>query len=155
MKHSVQSDTSMKRILAIDYGSKRTGIAVTDTEQIIASGLTTVDTRGIFTFLTDYLIKENLECIVVGDPKNLNNTPAESAVATHEFIKKLKNKHPDITVYLIDERFTSKMAFQAMISGGLKKKDRQNKATIDKVSAAIILQSFMEMKKQGNLPLPV
>lgn len=144
----------MKRILAIDYGSKRTGIAVTDTEQIIASGLITIDTQQIFTFLADYFTKEKVECIVVGDPKNLNNTPAESAIATHEFIKKLKNKYPDITVYMVDERFTSKMAFQAMIEGGLKKKDRQNKATIDKVSAAIILQSFMEMKKQGNLPSP-
>lgn len=145
----------MKRILAIDYGRKRMGIAVTDTEQIIASGLTTIDPHHIFTFLTDYLTKENLECIVVGDPKNLNNTPAESAYAAHEFIKKLKNKFPDITVYLVDERFTSKMAFQAMIAGGLKKKDRKNKATVDKVSAAIILQSFLEMKKGNNLPSPV
>jgi len=145
----------MKRILAIDYGSKRTGIAVTDTEQIIASGLTTVNTQQIFTFLTDYIAREKLESIVVGDPRNLNNTPAESAHATHEFIKKLKNKYPDITVYTVDERFTSKMAFQAMIAGGVKKMDRQNKATIDMVSAAIILQSFMEMKKGGNLPAPV
>jgi putative Holliday junction resolvase len=145
----------MKRIVAIDYGSKRTGIAVTDTEQIIASGLTTINTQQIFTFLADYLLREKVECIVVGDPKNLNNTPAESAYATHEFIKKLKNKYPDIPVYLIDERFTSQMAFQAMIAGGVKKMDRRNKATIDMVSAAIILQSFMEMKKGSNLPAPV
>jgi putative holliday junction resolvase len=145
----------MKRILAIDYGSKRTGIAVTDTEQIIASGLTTVATQQIFTFLTDYLKKENVECIVVGDPKNLNNSPAESAYATHEFIKKLKTRHPEIPIYMIDERFTSKMAFQAMIAGGVKKMDRRNKATVDMVSAAIILQSFMEMKKGNNLPASV
>ena len=145
----------MKRILAIDYGSKRTGIAVTDTEQIIASGLTTIATQQIFTFLADYLKKEPVEYLVVGDPKNLNNTPAESASAIHEFIKKLKNKHPEITVYMVDERFTSKMAFQAMIDGGVKKMDRRNKATVDMVSAAIILQSFMEMKKGNNLPAPV
>jgi len=142
----------MKRILAIDYGSKRTGIAVTDTEQIIASGLTTVDTQQIFTFLADYLAKEKVESIVIGDPKNLDNTPAQSASITYTFVKKLKDKYPDMPVYMIDERFTSKMAFQTMIAGGLKKKDRQNKATIDKVSAAIILQSFMEMKKGGKLP---
>lgn len=145
----------MKRILAIDFGRKRTGIAVTDTEQIIASGLTTIDTEQIFIFLTDYFTKEKVECLVVGDPKNLNNTPAESAVSTHDFIKKLKVKYPDIPIYLVDERFTSKMAFQTMIDGGLKKKDRRNKATIDMVSAAIILQSFMEMKKSNNLPAPI
>lgn len=145
----------MKRILAIDYGSKRTGIAVTDTEQIIASGLTTINTPQIFAFLEEYIKKEKIECIVVGDPKNLDNTPAESAYATYEFIKKLKTKYPDITIYLIDERFTSKMAFQAMIAGGVKKMDRRNKATIDMVSAAIILQSFMEMKKGGNLPASI
>jgi putative holliday junction resolvase len=145
----------MKRILAIDYGNKRTGIAITDTEQIIASGLTTVNTGQIFTFLSDYLSKEKIECIIVGDPKNLDNTPAESAVNTYQFVKTLKNKYPDITIYMIDERFTSKMAFQTMIDGGLKKKDRRNKGTIDMVSAAIILQSFMEMKKGNNLPIPV
>jgi len=142
----------MKRILAIDYGSKRTGIAVTDTEQIIASGLTTINTQQIFTFLSDYFIKEAVECIVVGDPKNLNNSPAESAYSVQEFIKKLKVKYPDMPIYKVDERFTSKMAFQAMIAGGVKKMDRRNKATIDMVSAAIILQSFMEMKKGNNLP---
>ena len=142
----------MKRILAIDYGSKRTGIAVTDTEQIIASGLTTIETQQIFKFLTDYFTKEKVECLVVGDPKNLNNSPAESAYATYEFIKKLKNKYPEMPIYMVDERFTSKMAFQAMIAGGVKKMDRRNKATIDMVSAAIILQSFMEMKKEGRLP---
>jgi len=145
----------MKRILAIDYGSKRTGIAVTDTEQIIASGLTTIETSQIFIFLTNYFTKEKVECLVIGNPKNLDNTPAQSAYGVQEFIKKLKNKYPDMPLYMIDERFTSKMAFQTMIDGGLKKKDRRNKATIDMVSAAIILQSFMEMKKGGNLPVPV
>ncbi|HTB31559.1 MAG TPA: Holliday junction resolvase RuvX [Bacteroidia bacterium] len=145
----------MKRILAIDYGTKRTGIAVTDTEQIIASGLTTIQTQQIFIFLNEYLTKEKVECIVVGDPKNLNNTPAQSAAAIHEFVKKLKNKQPEVPIFMIDERFTSKMAFQTMIDGGLKKKDRRNKGTVDMVSAAIILQSFMEMKKGGNLPAPM
>ena len=145
----------MKRILAVDYGSKRTGIAVTDTEQIIASGLTTIETSQIFIFLTNYFTKEKVECLVIGNPKNLDNTPAQSAYGVQEFIKKLKNKYPDMPLYMIDERFTSKMAFQTMIDGGLKKKDRRNKATIDMVSAAIILQSFMEMKKGGNLPVPV
>ncbi len=142
----------MKRILAIDYGTKRTGIAVTDTEQIIASGLTTINTPDIFAFLNEYLTKEPPESIVVGDPKNLDNTPAESSAATYQFIKTLKKKCPDIPIYLVDERFTSKMAFQSMIDGGLKKKDRRNKATIDMVSAALILQTFMEMKKSGRLP---
>jgi len=144
-----------KRILAIDYGSKRTGIAVTDTEQIIASGLTTIETPQVLTFLANYFAKEEVECVVVGNPKNLDNTPAQSAAGVQEFIKRLKNKHPDMPLYMVDERFTSKMAFQAMIDGGLKKKDRRNKATIDMVSAAIILQSFMEIKKGGNLPAPV
>jgi putative holliday junction resolvase len=144
-----------KRILAIDYGSKRTGIAITDTEQIIASGLITIETSQVFIFLTNYFTKEDVECVVIGDPKNLDNTPAESAAGVREFIRRLKNKHPDMLLYMVDERFTSKMAFQTMIDGGLKKKDRRNKATVDMVSAAIILQSFMEMKKGGNLPAPV
>ena len=145
----------MKRILAIDYGTKRTGIAVTDTEQIIASGLTTINTQEIFKFLNDYLTKEKIECIVVGEPKNLDNTPSESAAGINDFIKKLKLKQPDLLIYRVDERFTSKMAFQAMIAGGVKKMDRRNKGTIDMVSAAIILQSFMEMKKGSNLPKPI
>ncbi|HTA27920.1 MAG TPA: Holliday junction resolvase RuvX [Bacteroidia bacterium] len=145
----------MKRILAIDYGTKRTGIAVTDTAQIIASGLTTISTQEIFKFINDYLTKEKVECIVVGEPKNLNNTPSEIAAAINDFIKKLKIKHPEMLIYRVDERFTSKMAFQAMIAGGVKKMDRRNKATVDMVSAAIILQSFMEMKKGGNLPTPL
>ncbi len=145
----------MKRILAIDYGTKRAGIAVTDTAQIIASGLTTISTQDIFKFINDYLTKEKVECIVVGEPKNLDNTPSESAASINDFIKKLKIKQPDMPVYRVDERFTSKMAFQAMIAGGVKKMDRRNKGTIDMVSAAIILQSFMEMKKGGNLPVPV
>ena len=145
----------MKRILAIDYGTKRTGIAVTDTEQIIASGLTTINTQEIYKFLNDYLTKEKVECIVVGEPKNMDNTPSESAAAINDFVKKLKIKQPDLLIYRIDERFTSKMAFQAMIAGGVKKMDRRNKGTIDMVSAAIILQSFMEMKKGGNLPAPL
>jgi len=140
------------RILAIDYGSVRTGIAVTDPQQIIATGLTTVPTREIFTFLANYMAKEKVESIVVGEPKHMDNTPAQSAESTGKFIEQLCSKLPGMPVYRVDERLTSRMAFQSMIDGGLKKKDRQNKATIDMVSAALILQTFMEMKKEGNLP---
>jgi putative Holliday junction resolvase len=140
------------RILAIDYGSVRTGIAVTDPEQIISTGLTTVSTPTLLDFLADYLKKEKVEGIVVGEPKHLDNTPAQSAEIVEKFINQLYAKFPGMPVYRVDERFTSRMAFQSMIDGGLKKKDRRNKATIDMVSATLILQSFMEMKKDGRLP---
>ncbi len=137
----------MSRILAFDYGKKRTGIAVTDPLQIIASGLTTVDTKSIFTFIADYLEKEEVECFVVGFPTLYDNTkPAHSLPIIEKFIEKLKKKYPDIPVELEDEHFTSKMAFQAMIDGGLKKKQRQNKAMIDKISASIILRSYLDRK---------
>jgi putative Holliday junction resolvase len=142
----------MARILAVDYGSVRVGVAVTDTSQIIATGLPTVPSKEIFGFLTAYLAKEQVESIVVGDPKHLDNTPAQSAPATEEFVKKLKELFPTMPIYRIDERLTSRMAFQAMIDGGLKKNQRKDKGTIDKVSATLILQTFMEMKKNGNLP---
>ena len=136
----------MGRILAIDYGRKRVGIAVTDSLKMIANGLTTVSSRDIFNFLTSYIKKENVECFVVGYPKQMNNQPSESIEYINTFIKQLKRKLPDIPVELIDERFTSKMAFQTMINGGLKKKARKNKALIDTISATIILQSFLEKK---------
>lgn len=137
----------MGRILAIDYGRKRVGIAVSDPLKIIANGLTTIHTKDIFTFLEDYFIKEDVETVVLGYPKTLKNEGAESLKFINPFIKKFERIFPEMNLILIDERFTSKMAFDAMIEGGLKKKDRQNKALIDKISATIILQSFMETKK--------
>lgn len=132
------------RILAIDYGRKRVGLAVTDPLKIIANGLDTVHSKDVFSFLNNYLKQEEVEQIVVGYPVTLKNEGAQALEFVNPFVKKLKEKYPEIPVELYDERFTSKMAFQAMIDGGLKKKTRQNKALIDKVSAVIILQSYME-----------
>lgn len=133
----------MPRILAIDYGTKRTGIAVTDDFQIIASGLTTVKTSEIFIFLEKYLSSENVELFLVGEPKQMNNTASESEQYILPFIEKLKNNFPKIPIKRVDERFTSKMAFQTMIDSGLTKKQRQNKALVDEISATIILQSYL------------
>ena len=133
----------MGRIVSIDYGLKRVGIATTDPLKMIASPLETVDTPKIFLFLKKYLEKEEVERFVVGLPKNLNNEATHSTQAVLSFIDKLEEQFK-IPVSKIDERFTSKMAFQTMIDGGLKKKDRQNKSTIDKLSATIILQSYMD-----------
>jgi putative Holliday junction resolvase len=132
------------RILAIDYGQKRVGIAVTDPMQIIANSLTTVDTTKLLEFLTGYFAKEQVETLVVGLPKQMNNAPSQSMPYIEEFVKKFKDKFPQIPVVYVDERFTSKIAVQAMVQGGVKKQDRQNKALIDSVSATIILQSYME-----------
>ena len=134
----------MGRILSIDYGAKRVGIAVTDPLKMIANGLTTVETKDIFSFLKEYLGKEPVECFVVGEPKRLNGEATDSSKMVIDFVEKLKKEFPQVPVNMIDERFTSKMAFQAMIDGGLKKKDRQDKAMVDKVSATIILQSYLE-----------
>lgn len=134
------------RILAIDYGRKRVGIAVTDPLKIIANGLTTVHSKDIFIFLENYLKKEEVEIIVVGYPVNLKNEGSQSLQFINPFIKKMINKFPDIIIDTYDERFTSKMAQAAMIEGGVKKKDRQNKALTDKISAVIILQSYLEFK---------
>lgn len=136
----------MGRILAIDYGTKRVGLAVTDPLQMIANGLDTVHSKDVLAYLKDYLAKETVDCIVVGEPKRLNNEAAQAEEHIAPFVKKLKKEFPDVPVERFDERFTSKMAFQAMIDGGLKKKDRQDKAMVDKVSAVIILQSYMQSK---------
>jgi len=136
----------LARILALDYGTKRTGIAITDDLQIIASGLTTVETKNIFSFLMHYLKTENVELFVVGEPKQMNNTESESEQFIKLFVEKLKTTFPKIPVKRVDERFTSKMAFQSMIDSGLKKKQRQNKALVDEISATIILQSYLEQK---------
>ncbi|MDD6890885.1 MAG: Holliday junction resolvase RuvX [Bacteroidales bacterium] len=137
----------MSRILAIDYGKKRTGIAVTDPLQIIATGLTTVPTHQLMDFLLNYVRQEPVERIVVGHPKQMNNEDSENMRNIVPFVKQLKKRLPDLPVELVDERFTSVLAHQAMIAGGLKKKDRQNKALVDEISATIILQSYLEAKK--------
>lgn len=133
--------------MAIDYGSKRVGIAVTDPYQLIANGLTTVHSKDLIDFLKKYIEKEEVECIVVGEPKRMNNEPSDSARFIEPFVIHLKRTFPTIKVERVDERFTSKMAFQTMIDSGLKKKARQNKALVDEISATIILQSYMERKK--------
>ena len=137
----------MGRILAIDYGKKRVGIAVTDPLQLIANKLTTVATPELFQFLKDYFQKEKVEKIVIGYPLQLNNQPSESVKYINPFLRKFQKLYPEMPVEQVDERFTSKIAFQTMIDAGLKKKDRQNKGTIDAVSATIILQSYMEQQK--------
>ena len=137
----------MSRILAIDYGKKRTGIAVTDILQIIANGLTTVATPDLMDFLLDYVKKEPVERIVVGHPKQMNNEDSENMKRIVPFVNLLKKKLPQIPVEMVDERFTSVLAHQAMLDGGLKKKARQDKALVDEISATIILQSYLESKK--------
>ncbi|MFC4720908.1 Holliday junction resolvase RuvX [Geojedonia litorea] len=136
----------MARILAIDYGTKRSGIAITDELQIIASGLTTVNTIDLISFLQTYLSKESVELFVIGEPKQMNNTASESEISIQEFIKKLRKEIPSIPIERVDERFTSKMAFQTMIDSGLNKSKRKNKALIDEISATIILQSYLQSK---------
>ncbi len=136
----------MARILAIDYGKKRTGIAVTDEFQLIASGLTTVSTNKLFDFLQEYISNEQVELFLVGEPKQMDNSASESEALIIPFIKKLKELFSEIPIQRIDERFTSKMAFQTMIDSGLKKKQRQNKALVDEISATIILQSYLTRK---------
>jgi len=133
----------MGRILAFDFGTKRVGIAATDELQLIASGLTTVETSEIFTFLADFLKKEKVGLFVVGEPKQMNNQPSESEVHIKVFIKELTEKFPEIPIERTDERFTSKMAVQTMVSAGFKKKYRQDKALIDQISATIILQTYL------------
>ena len=134
----------MGRILAIDYGAKRVGMAVTDPLQIIASPLETIHSKDLITFLKSYTEKEAVEAFVVGMPKKLDNTDTNATQLAKGCVTLLRKNFPNISVHLQDERFTSQMAMNAMISGGVKKKDRQNKANIDKVSAAIILQSYLE-----------
>jgi len=137
----------MARLLSIDYGKKRTGIAVSDPLQIIANGLTTVETTGLFDFLANYLQKEEVSCIVVGLPRQMNNEPSENMKRIEPFVNRLRKLYPHIEVEYFDERFSSKMAQQTMIDGGVKKKDRQNKALVDEISATIILQGYMESKR--------
>ncbi|MCG2431267.1 Holliday junction resolvase RuvX [Aequorivita xiaoshiensis] len=136
----------MGRILAIDYGSKRTGIAITDELQLIASGLTTVATPELIDFLQKYIASEKVELVLVGEPKQKDGTPSNIEVEIQKFLKKFSNIFPDLQVKRVDERYTSKMAFQTMIDSGLKKKQRRNKALVDEISATIILQEYLYNK---------
>lgn len=135
----------MGRILALDYGRKRVGIAVTDPLQMIANGLDTVPAASIIKFLKNYFEKERVDLVVIGYPLQMNNEPSEAVLFINQFIKSFRKNFPKMRYYLMDERFTSKIALRAMIDGGLKKKKRQDKWMIDKVSATIILQSYLEM----------
>src|SRR5579871_5421116 len=134
----------MSRILAIDYGLKRTGIAVTDPLQIIATGLTTVESPKLISFLKDYFKKENVELILIGEPKNLDDSDTHATPLVRQITEKIKKEFPSIPLKMVDERFTSKMASRAMIDMGMKKKQRQNKALIDEISATIMLQEYLQ-----------
>lgn len=137
----------MARILSIDYGKKRTGIAVTDPLQIIAGGLATVSTHELFQFLQDYIGREQVERIVIGEPKQPNGQPSENLERVRQFVNRWRRAVPQIPIEFYDERFTSVLAHRVMIDGGLKKKDRQNKALVDEISATIILQNYMESRR--------
>lgn len=137
----------MGRIIAIDYGRKRTGIAVTDSLQMIANGLITLPSNEVVAYLSDYVSKEPVDLFVVGYPKQMNNEPSENMQYVQAFTKQLNRKIADIPIEYYDERFTSVLAHQAMIDGGLKKKQRQNKALVDEISAVLILQTYLESTK--------
>lgn len=135
------------RILSIDYGKKRTGLAVTDPLQIIAGGLATVATAELFQYLNDYIAREPVERIVIGEPRQPNGQPSENLQRIQQFVNRWKKARPDVPIEFFDERFTSVLAHQAMLDGGLKKKARQNKALVDEISATIILQDYMRARK--------
>ena len=141
----------MGRLLAIDYGRKRTGVAVSDPSQLIANGLATVPTHQLLTYILDYVAREPVERILVGLPKQMNNEASESMAYIEPFVRSLKKRLPEMPVEYVDERFTSVLAHRAMLDGGLKKKDRQNKALVDEISATIILQSYMENRRFRGL----
>lgn len=136
----------MPRILAIDYGIKRTGIAVTDELQIIASGLTTIPSETAITFLEEYFSKEDVIKVLIGEPRQMNGEPSESTPIIEKFVTAFKATFPEMKIERVDERFTSKMAFQTMIDSGLKKKQRQNKALVDEIAATILLQDYLTRK---------
>ena len=133
----------MPRILSIDYGQKRTGIAVTDEMQMIAFGLTTIESAKAIDFLKDYFSKENVEAVIIGEPKQMNGLPSESASIIKGFVTHFTNHFPEMKVVRVDERFTSKMAFQSIIDSGMKKNQRKNKALIDEIAATIMLQDYL------------
>ena len=134
------------RILAIDYGIKRTGIAVTDEMQVIAFGLTTIQSETAIAFLKDYFSKEKVERVIVGEPKQMDGTPSQSAEIINAFVTKFQEAFPEMSVERVDERFTSKMAFQTMIDSGLSKKQRKNKSLVDEIAATILLQDYLTRK---------
>ncbi|MBP5541122.1 MAG: Holliday junction resolvase RuvX [Bacteroidales bacterium] len=136
----------MGRIMAIDYGKVRTGLAVTDPVRIIATALTTVETPTLLSYIKDYCAREEVDLFVVGEAKRMDGSPSESAALIEPFVERLKAAFPDKEVARVDERFTSKMAFQTMIDSGLKKKDRRNKGMIDQIAATIMLQDYMRVK---------
>jgi len=138
----------MGRIIGIDYGSKRIGLAVTDPLQIFASPLTTVSPADFDNFIKAYIKTDKVDAFVIGYPVQMNNQPSASVSFINPFIKKLKKEYPEIHIYLADERFTSQMALRTMIDGGVKKKDRQDKSMVDKISASIILQSFLDNRSK-------
>ena len=140
----------MGRILAIDFGRKRTGIAVTDCLKIVANGLDTVPTHKVVEFLKQYTAKEPVELIVVGEPKKLDNTPSESQNYLRPFLKKLREAFPDMPIEMFDERFTSTIAHQSMLSGGARKSTRQNKDIVDTIAATIILNDYLQSKQRFN-----
>ena len=137
----------MARILSIDFGRKRTGIAVTDTLKIIASGLATVPTGELLSFLMHYFEQEDVELVVIGLPRQMNNVPSENMRYIEPFVVQFKKHFPQMPIVYFDERFTSSLAHRVMLDGGLKKKDRQNKALVDEISATIILQDYLESKQ--------
>ena len=137
----------MARIVSIDYGKKRTGLAVTDPLQLIAGGLATVSTSTLFEYLSDYVQKESVERLVIGEPRQPNGEPSENLARVQQFVNRWRKAMPQIPIEYFDERFTSVLAHQAMLEGGLKKKARQDKALVDEISATIILQDYMRSKK--------
>lgn len=134
----------MSRLVALDYGKVRTGIAATDEGRIIATAVTTVDTPSLMNFLDEYFAQERVGGLVVGEPKQMDGSPSESEVLIQEFLKKFVQKFPEMPVYRQDERFTSKMATQSLRLGGASKKKRQNKALVDQISAVLILQAYID-----------
>ena len=139
----------MSRILAIDYGLKRTGLAVTDPLKIIATGLTTIESKKLISFLKDYFNKEEVELIIIGEPKNWDDTDTHATPLVKKIIEELQKNFPAIPIVKVDERFTSKMASRAMVEMGLKKKQRQNKALIDEIAATILLQEYLKKQADG------
>lgn len=140
----------MGKILGIDYGRKRVGLAITDALQIIAAGLDTVNEADIFPYLQKLMQKEQIDTFVIGEPKHLDNTSGTTWEAVRVFGNKLQTLYPNVPIHYIDERFTSKIAAQSLVAGGVKKKDRQNKALLDEVSATLILQSYLEQQSLGR-----
>ena len=137
----------MGRIVALDYGKKRTGIAVSDPLRLIAGGLTTLQSNETLVFLKQYVAENSVDLFIVGDPRQMNYQPSENRERVLKFKENLHRSFPGIEIQMVDERFTSLLAHRAMIEGGLKKKDRQNKALVDELSATILLQSFLETNK--------